>query len=263
MNSGKSETGKPETEKSETGKPETEKPETGQPETGNPNIKKIAVTNRHLCHEYFVKKGLVSKETDPCECLLRLLEKLAKSSDYDTVLLREKDMTEADYAKLAASVSAICEEYGKTLILHNFPLVAEKLGRPIHLPFSMFLSLQNDQAGGVNAIGTANHQAGNGVTAGTSIHIGTSVHSLEDAVYAESHGASYVIAGHIFETDCKKGLQGRGLTWLSSICKAVSVPVYAIGGITDENAGTVLKCGVDGYCMMSQILMYAKTDIDS
>lgn len=239
------------------------KSETGKPETGKPKIRKIAVTNRHLCHEYYVKNGLASKETEPCECLLQLLEKLAKTSDYDTILLREKDMTEDDYAKLAVSVLEICVKYGKTLILHNFPSVAEKLGCPIHLPFSMFLSLQNDKAGGVNATGMTNNLAGDGVTAGTSIHVGTSVHSMEDAVYAESHGASYVIAGHIFETDCKKGLQGRGLTWLSSICKAVSVPVYAIGGITDENAGTVLKCGVDGYCMMSQILTYAKIDIDS
>lgn len=248
MNSGKSEIGKPETEK---------------PKTGKPEIRKIAVTNRQLCHEYYVKNDLVSKETDPCDCLLRLLEKLAKTSDYDTILLREKDMTEADYAKLAASVLEVCKKYGKTLILHNFPLVAETLGCAIHLPFSMFLSLQNDKAGGVNAIGTANHQICNGVTEGTSIHIGTSVHSMEDAVYAESHGASYVIAGHIFETDCKKGLQGRGLAWLSSICRAVSIPVYAIGGITDKNAGTVLNCGADGYCMMSQILTYAKTAIDS
>lgn len=248
MNSGKSETGKQKTEKSETGKPKT----------GKPEIRKIAVTNRHLCHEYYVKNGLASKETDSCECLLRLLENLAKASDYDTILLREKDMAEADYAKLAVSVLEICVKYGKTLILHNFPSVAETLGCPIHLPFSMFLTMQQDQPGGVIATEPAIHQPGGVNAAGTSIHIGTSVHSIEDAVYAESHGASYVIAGHIFETDCKKGLRGRGLDWLTGVCQAVSIPVYAIGGITEENAKTVLDCGADGFCMMSLILKCAK-----
>ena len=51
--------------------------------------------------------------------------------------------------------------------------------------------------------------------------IGTSIHSVDDAVFAESHGADYITAGHIFTTDCKKGLPGRGIDWLKSICNAV------------------------------------------
>lgn len=81
--------------------------------------------------------------------------------------------------------------------------------------------------------------------------IGTSIHSVEDAIFAESHGADYITAGHIFTTDCKKGLPGRGIDWLKSICHAVSIPVYAIGGISDANAGELSDCGIAGYCMMS------------
>ena len=81
--------------------------------------------------------------------------------------------------------------------------------------------------------------------------IGTSIHSVEDAVFAESHGADYITAGHIFTTDCKKGLPGRGIGWLKSICHAVSIPVYAIGGISDANISMLSDCNIAGYCMMS------------
>lgn len=81
--------------------------------------------------------------------------------------------------------------------------------------------------------------------------IGTSIHSVEDAIFAESHGADYITAGHIFTTDCKKGLPGRGIDWLKSICNAVSIPVYAIGGISDANASMLSDCTIAGYCMMS------------
>ena len=47
--------------------------------------------------------------------------------------------------------------------------------------------------------------------------IGVSCHSLEDALEAQQLGATYLTAGHIFETDCKKGLPGRGLDFLTSV----------------------------------------------
>ncbi len=81
--------------------------------------------------------------------------------------------------------------------------------------------------------------------------IGTSIHSVEDAIFAESHGADYITAGHIFTTNCKKGLPGRGIEWLKTVCDAVSIPIYAIGGISDANAGELSDCGIAGYCMMS------------
>ena len=81
--------------------------------------------------------------------------------------------------------------------------------------------------------------------------IGTSIHSVEDAVFAESHGADYITAGHIFTTDCKKGLPGRGIDWLNAICNVVSIPVYAIGGISDANVSLLSNCNIAGYCMMS------------
>ena len=81
--------------------------------------------------------------------------------------------------------------------------------------------------------------------------IGTSVHSVTEALEAQQLGASYVTAGHVFATDCKKGLPGRGISFLQEVCKAVSIPVYAIGGMNEKNLPLMMKMGAAGSCMMS------------
>ena len=81
--------------------------------------------------------------------------------------------------------------------------------------------------------------------------IGTSCHSVEDALEAQRLGADYITAGHVFVTDCKKGLAPRGLDFLRNVCYSVDIPVYAIGGISPDNIASVRKCGAAGACVMS------------
>ena len=83
--------------------------------------------------------------------------------------------------------------------------------------------------------------------------LGASCHSLEEAVEAENLGCTYITAGHIYETDCKKGLPGRGIGFLKKICETVSVPVYAIGGIGAENIQEIKNAGAAGGCIMSGV----------
>ena len=86
--------------------------------------------------------------------------------------------------------------------------------------------------------------------------IGTSTHSPAEALEAQQLGATYVTAGHIYTTDCKKGLPPRGLDFLQNVCNAVTIPVYAIGGIK-LNAGQineVKSCGASGVCIMSGMM---------
>ena len=64
-------------------------------------------------------------------------------------------------------------------------------------------------------------------------------------------GADYLFAGNIYETDCKKGLPGRGLDFLRQVCMESSVPVYAIGGVNEERLPEILSTGAAGGCMMS------------
>ena len=73
---------------------------------------------------------------------------------------------------------------------------------------------------------------------------------------AEQLGAAYVTAGHIFTTDCKKGLPPRGLDFLKNICDAVTIPVYGIGGIKfdPQQWNSLKKQGACGGCIMSGMM---------
>ena len=46
----------------------------------------------------------------------------------------------------------------------------------------------------------------------------------------------------------------RGLSFLSSVCSCVNIPVFAIGGISPENAQEVINIGADGICIMSGLM---------
>jgi thiamine-phosphate pyrophosphorylase len=67
--------------------------------------------------------------------------------------------------------------------------------------------------------------------------IGASVHSLETAQAAERGGADYAIFGPVFATP-SKAVYGapQGLEKLATVCRGISIPVFAVGGITPENA---------------------------
>ncbi len=178
--------------------------------------KKICITNRSLCKRDYLEQL-----------------KLIASWNVDAIILREKDLSENEYEKLAKEVIKICNDYNTTCILHNFIDVAIRLNhKAIHLPFSVLKSSNKDKLAFFDTLGT-------------------STHSLKDALYAKDNKCTYITAGHIYETDCKKGLTGRGLDFLSSICTNIDIPVYAIGGISKENVDEVIRAGASGICMMS------------
>lgn len=134
-----------------------------------------------------------------------------------------------EYKALAKSILDICKAYDVPCILHTYWKAALELGHDaIHLPLPLLRELSAE---------SQKHLQSQDSTISQSFHvtdfhkIGTSVHSVEDAMEAEQLGATYVTAGHIFTTDCKKGLPPRGLDFLKNVCDAVTIPVYGIGGI--------------------------------
>lgn len=152
------------------------------------------------------------------------------------VILREKDLDETEYERLAREAQRICSAAGVPLYLHSYAGAAErlKIGR-LHLPLAKLLQMEAEEKKRFQ-------------------EIGASVHSLREAVQAEAAGAAYVTAGHVFWTDCKKGLAPRGLSFLEEICSTVRIPVYAIGGITPETAWDCLAAGAAGVCLMSSLM---------
>lgn len=176
-------------------------------------------------------------------CKDDFLQRIRKISDSDTqyIILREKYLSEQEYFNLAKNVLSVCDK--DKLIIHNFPEIAVKLGvKKIHLPFGAFKDLKGREDFDL---------------------LGTSVHSTEDAIFAEENGADYITAGNIFETDCKKGLKGKGVNFLRNVCESVDIPVYAIGGINADTAGgfnAVTEKNFAGVCVMSLLMQCENID---
>ncbi|WP_377866804.1 thiazole tautomerase TenI [Bacillus sp. R86525] len=86
------------------------------------------------------------------------------------------------------------------------------------------------------------------------LHVGYSVHSLDEAIVAFKNGADSLVYGHVFPTACKKDVPARGLEEIADMARCLSIPITAIGGITPENTGDVLANGVSGIAVMSGII---------
>lgn len=183
----------------------------------------IVITNRKLSDIDFLERIRLICEKNP-----------------RAIILREKDLSVQEYTELGEKVKKICDEYGVKLIINSFIEAARKLEiKNIHIPFpalkDIFLKGEEEILKEFKLIGT-------------------SVHSLEEAKEAESFRVSYIIAGHIFKTDCKKGLEPRGLEFLKAICENVKIPVYAIGGINNENTYLAIENGAEDVCIMSSAM---------
>lgn len=189
---------------------------------GKQNIPCICVTNRTLCRDDFLTR----------------IDHIAKKGVADAILLREKDLTEREYLELAEKVLSICKAHNRRCILHTYYKAAKELGcKEIHLPLPLLQKMREE---GAKQWFTT---------------VGTSVHSLKQANLAMHLQADYMTAGHIFETDCKKGLPGRGLSFLSKVVCESEVPVYGIGGISADNAGQIMETGAAGVCIMSGFML--------
>jgi thiamine-phosphate pyrophosphorylase len=179
----------------------------------------LAVTNRQLCDGDFLQR----------------IEDIARRQPAG-IILREKDLSAEDYKTLAEQVLNICGRYGVSCRLHSFVGVAMQLGaEEIHLPLPALRTMSEAEKARFRVIGA-------------------SCHSVEEALEAQRLGCTYITAGHVFATDCKKGLPPRGLDFLRAVCTAVDIPVYAIGGINSENLQDVMKCGAAGGCIMSGLM---------
>lgn len=85
--------------------------------------------------------------------------------------------------------------------------------------------------------------------------LGVSATNLEEALQAEQDGADYLGVGPIFPTPTKPDAAPPiGLEGLAEICRRVSIPVVAIGGINEQNAASVIEAGADGVAVISAVV---------
>ena len=84
--------------------------------------------------------------------------------------------------------------------------------------------------------------------------VGASCHSPEAAARAEREGADYIFFGPVFATPSKAAFGApQGAARLAEVCRAVRIPVLAIGGITAKNAAACLEAGRSGIAAIRSV----------
>jgi thiamine-phosphate pyrophosphorylase len=150
----------------------------------------------------------------------------------DAIILREKDLNKEELYKLTIAIKEATNGNIPIIINGNYEVSIIAKAEGIQLSYNDFLNFS---------------QACESIK-------GVSIHSVEEAKIVNLMDASYILAGHIYNTECKKGLEGRGLKFLEEITKNVNIPVVAIGGIDLSNALEVIKSGAHGISVMSSVM---------
>ena len=201
-------------------------------------IKLNIISNRKLCENENLERQI--------EKIFSAYKKKIFLENFEIVALtlREKDLYKNEYLNLVKKIYPICKRYRIDLILHqNYDLNLDKKYKieGIHLSYDNFKSLNKNIREGL----IKKYK-----------RIGISIHSIDEAKEVENLGATYVVAGHIFETDCKKDLEPRGLNFIKELSSILTIPIFAIGGINEENSNLVLNSGAFGVCMISSLMKY-------
>ena len=158
------------------------------------------------------------------------------------VQLREKELDEAHFLEEAKKIKELCDRYHVPFVIND----------------NVDIALEID-ADGVH-VGQSDMEAGDvRAKLGPDKIIGVSTQTVEQAILAEKHGADYLGVGAVFPTTSKDDAAEVSYDTLKAICEAVSIPVVAIGGITQENVVKLTGSGIDGVAVISAI--YAQKDI--
>jgi len=176
----------------------------------------------------------------------------------DYIQLREKDLSTRELETLAREAVAIVREArtGKgeqraatRLLVNSRTDVALAAGFDgVHLRGEDLdaLEVRNIWA-----------QAGGSQLAARSPVIAVSCHTLADVLRAESDGADFAVFAPVFEKRDQPGARPAGIAALREACKA-RIPVFALGGITVENAASCLEAGAAG---VAGIRLFQENDL--
>ena len=201
-------------------------------------IKLNIISNRKLCENENLEKQI--------EKIFSAYQRKIILENFEIVALtlREKDLYKNEYLKLVEKIYPICQKYRIDLILHqNYDLRLDNKYNVegLHLSYNTFKSLNKN----IRKELIKKYKK-----------IGVSIHSIDEAKEVEMLGATYIVAGHIFKTDCKKDLEPRGLEFIQELSSALIIPIFAIGGINQENSHLVINNGAFGVCMMSSLMKH-------
>lgn len=158
------------------------------------------------------------------------------------VQIREKNLDEQEFEEEAIRLKKLCGKYKIPFVINDNVQLAKKIDADgVHIGQDDMNPLEARKILGEHKI------------------IGVSAQTVEEAVLAENQGADYLGVGAVFQTGSKDDAIEVPLETLKKICKAVKIPVVAIGGITKDNVLELKNSGICGISVISAI--FAQKDI--
>ncbi|MDE7326184.1 MAG: thiamine phosphate synthase [Lachnospiraceae bacterium] len=150
--------------------------------------------------------------------------------------LREKSLAREAFVEEALESKEICRRYHIPLIINDAVDIAKEIGADgVHVGLSDMDIKKAREILGSYAI------------------IGASAHNTAEALAAEKAGADYIGCGAVFSTATKTDVTPLLHSELTAICRAVHIPVVAIGGITEKNLPKLNGSGIAGAAVISAL----------
>ncbi len=184
----------------------------------------------YLCTD----RGLMT--TDTVEESVRL----AVVGGCGVVQLREKEISSAEFYRLAVNTKKITDEAGAALIINDrvdIALAADADG--VHVGQSDLPATVVRQLIGPDKL------------------LGVSVATLEQAKQAAADGADYLGVGAMYATQTKTDADIVTMEELRRIRAAVNIPIVVIGGINKNTLGNFKEMGIDGLAVVSAVVAQA------
>jgi thiamine-phosphate pyrophosphorylase len=179
-------------------------------------------------------KGALS--ASPPESRTLVLEKVKSAADagVDWIQLREKQLSGRELSDLLQEAVRVAPAPCRVLVNDRLDVACAVGAAGVHV---------TEQS--ISVADAKQFARKRGLPA--SFLVGASTHSLDSARAAADSGADYIIFGPVFATPSKAAYGApQGIERLAAVCRSVSIPVLAIGGITPENAGECRAAGAAG-----------------
>lgn len=158
------------------------------------------------------------------------------------VQLREKELDEAAFLREAIDLARLCHRYGVPLLINDHVEIARRSGAD-----GVHVGQSDMEASAVRSV------------LGSEMIVGVTAKTVEQALRAQEAGADYLGSGAVFGTSTKLDARPMSRELLQDICRAVEIPVVAIGGIHRDNILELTGTEIDGVAVVSGI--FAAGDI--
>lgn len=143
------------------------------------------------------------------------------------VQLRSPGADTARWASLCAEAVVACREVDAQVLINSDIALARHLGIGVHLPARQLAGLSERPLAAEKPVAA-------------------SCHTLDELRAAEALGCDFAVLGPVRETDSHPGRAGIGWAGFAALREHVSLPIYAIGGLSPADLAEARNHGAQG-----------------